>query len=43
MAERFGRRPSEMLRGRLEDLVLDLLVARELSLDDRRRWRELRR
>ncbi|MCS7118139.1 MAG: hypothetical protein NZ957_05085 [Thaumarchaeota archaeon] len=43
VAERFGRRPSEMLRGRMEDLILDVLVARELAHEEARRWRSFRR
>ncbi|MEM2042487.1 MAG: hypothetical protein QW410_03940 [Nitrososphaerota archaeon] len=39
MAERFGRRPSDFLKGDMEDLLLDLLSARELSREDLRRWR----
>ncbi|MCS7095383.1 MAG: hypothetical protein NZ988_06235 [Thaumarchaeota archaeon] len=43
VAERFGKRPSEMLRGRMEDLILDMFVARELAREESRRWREFRR
>ncbi|MEM0451106.1 MAG: hypothetical protein QXO17_06020 [Nitrososphaerota archaeon] len=39
LAERFGRRPSDFLKGDMEDLLLDLLSARELSREDLRRWR----
>ncbi len=39
MGERFGRRPSEFLRGDMRDLLVDLLAATELSKEDARRWR----
>ncbi len=43
MGERFGRRPSEFLRGDMRDLLVDLLAATELSREDARRWRALSR
>ncbi len=39
MGERFGKRPSDFLRGDLRDLLVDLLAATELSREDARRWR----
>ncbi len=39
MGERFGRRPSEFLRGDMMELLVDLLAATELSREDARRWR----
>ncbi len=43
MGERFGRRPSEFLRGDMGDLLVDLLAANELSREEARRWRALSR
>jgi hypothetical protein len=43
LGERFGRRPSDFLKGEMSDLLVDLLAATELSREDARRWRALSR
>ena len=43
LGERFGRRPSDFLKGEMSDLLVDLLAATELSKEDARRWRALSR
>jgi hypothetical protein len=43
VAERFGKRPSDLLRGGLTDLLLDMHVANLLTREDRRAVRRAER
>ena len=43
VAERFGTRPSEVLKGDLSDLLFDARVLKELVKDDERALKRVKR